>query len=60
MLDDTKLSEFDWEYSALLWFVHSGNEFLYGKIVWSTFHGGFKSIYLQLQKPYNNSTDGIV
>jgi len=60
-LDDTKLSEFGWgEYSALLRFAHSGNEFLYGKIVWSAFHGRFKSKYLQLQKPYNNSTDGIV
>jgi len=51
MLDDTKLSEFGLgEYSALLRFAHSGNEFLYGKIVWSAIHGGFKSEYLQLRK----------
>jgi len=61
MLDDTKLSVFGWgEYSALLRFAYSGNKFLYEKIVWSAFHGGFKSEYLQLQKPYNNSTDGTV
>jgi len=52
--------EWIWLRGALLRFVHSGNEFLYGKIVWSAFHGGFKSEYLQLQNPYNNSTDGIV
>jgi len=45
-LVDTKLSEFDrGEYYALLRFVHSGNEFLYGKVLWSAFHGGFKSKY---------------
>jgi len=46
ILDDTKLSKFGC--SALLRFAQSGNKFLYRKIVWSTFHGGLKSI-LQLQ-----------
>jgi len=37
-----------------------GEKQCFGKIVWSAFHGRFKCEYLQLQKPYNNSTDGIV